>query len=343
MPLRALPRMPPMQAVDVLIRGDGAVGRALALALSHQGLRVALQGHQRPRAQDLRAYALNAASCDVLQTLRVWQALPPDAVTPVHDMRVQGDAGGRLDFSAWQAQQRELAHIVDAAALDEQLEAALRFAPALQRVSQPLPHTLLCLCEGREAGDLRPMGFAVQQQAYGHSALAGRLVSDTPHQGRAWQWFGAGAEVLALLPLDRPTPGHSYALVWSQPAERARERALAPEALAQALQQATQGAAGKLTMAGAAQTWPLALRQVQPWVRPGVALLGDCAHQVHPLAGQGLNLGLADVAALAQVLRTREPWRTLDDLRLLRRYERARALDTWAMARMTDGLWRGFA
>lgn len=331
--------------VDVLIRGDGAVGRTLALALSHQGLRVALLGRQAPRPADVRAYALNEAAQALLQRLRVWDSLPPDARTPVLDMQIQGDAGeARLNFSAWQSHLTALATIVDAAELDQALDTALRFAPHVQRVDAEVPHALLALCEGREAQGLEARGITVRRQPYGHHALAGRWLSDTPHQGRAWQWFREGAEVLALLPLDRPEAGHGYAMVWSQDAAEAQRReALSPEALAAELQALLPPAVGTLRPAGPARAWPLASLQAHPIVRPGLVLLGDCAHQVHPLAGQGLNLGLADVADLASVLAQREPWRALGDPTLLRRYERARALDTWVMTRACDGLWHGFA
>src|SRR5689334_16047552 len=108
-------------AFDVLVRGAGAVGASLALALSRQGLRVALQGEQRPgAAPDVRAYALNAASVALLTELKVWGALPTDAATPVYDMHIAGDVpGAALEFSAWQHGVRQLAFIVDAAALDE--------------------------------------------------------------------------------------------------------------------------------------------------------------------------------------------------------------------------------
>jgi len=331
--------------VDVLIRGDGAVGRSLALALSHQGLRVGLLGRSQPRPHDVRAYALSAGAQALLARLKVWDGLPADAKTPVHDMQLTGDQeNGRLNFSAWQSHLPDLAVIVDAAELDAALDAALRYAPHVQRLETEVPHSLLALCEGREAQGLEVHGIQVERRAYGHHALAARWVSDTPHQGRAWQWFGAGAEIVALLPMDRPEPGHSYALVWSQPEDEAQRRlALSPEALAAELHTLTQGRAGTLRAAGAAQAWPLSLLRATPMVRPGLALLGDCAHQVHPLAGQGLNLGLADVAALAEVLSQREPWRPLGDLSLLRRYERQRALGTWMMATVTDTLWHGFA
>ncbi|WP_374660484.1 FAD-dependent monooxygenase [Inhella sp.] len=328
--------------VDVLIRGSGAVGQSLALALAAQGLRVALRRPHGPASarEDVRAYALNAASQRLLAGLRVWDGLPADARTPVVDMRVQSGQG-RLDFSAWNAQADELAWIVDAAALDAALATALRFAPHVQWVDEEPGHALLALCEGREAASRQQLGIAVQRRPYGHDALACRLVADVPHQGRAWQWFLAEGEVLALLPLDRPEPGRSYALVWSQPAATARERLQEDEG---AFEQELAARTGQtLRLASPRQSWPLQWLRAERVAGEGHVLLGDCAHLVHPLAGQGLNLGLADVAALARVLAAREPWRPLGDAKLLRRYERERAADTLLMGTLTDSLWLGFS
>lgn len=341
-------------SVDVLIRGDGVVGRSLALALAAQGLRVGLRGqpqdqpqdqsqghsqdHSPARAHDVRAYALNAASQALLARLRVWDSLPSEARTPVADMRISA-TGGRLDFSAWQAHAEQLAWIVDAAELDTQLDAALRFAPHVQRLPADAPHALLALCEGREASSRAQLGVAAHERPYGHDALATRLVADQAHQGRAWQWFSDDGEILALLPLDRPEPGRSYALVWSQPAERAAERvALSAADFEQQLRARTDQA---LRLVAPRQRWPLRLLRATAMAGEGFVLLGDCAHLVHPLAGQGLNLGLADVAALAEVLAAREPWRPLGDAKLLRRYARARAADTWLMGEFTDLIWAG--
>lgn len=325
-------------SVDVLIRGDGAVGRVLALALATQGLRVALRGRSQPRGPDIRAYALNAASQTLLAQLRVWDGLPADARTAVADMRVQAGSG-ELHFSAWQAQAQELAWIVDAAALDEQLDRALDFAPHVQRVDTEPPHQLLALCEGREAASRDALGVGVQQRAYGHDALATRVLAELPHQGCAWQWFSSTGEILALLPIDRPEPGRSYAVVWSQPAARAAERRQQPPVDFEAELSALTGQ--RLQLVAEREAWPLRLLRAEQLCGDGFVLLGDCAHLVHPLAGQGLNLGLADVAELARVLRQREPWRRLGDAKLLRRYERGRSADTWLMGELTDALWVG--
>jgi 2-polyprenyl-6-methoxyphenol hydroxylase-like FAD-dependent oxidoreductase len=106
---------------------------------------------------------------------------------------------------------------------------------------------------------------------------------------------------------------------------------------------ATGGDAGALRVAAPRASWPLVHARAEAWCGPGWVLLGDAAHVVHPLAGQGLNLGLADVAALTRVIEAREPWRSLGDAKLLRRYARERLAPTWAMGQVTDGLLRLFS
>ena len=342
-----------MTTLDVCIRGRGAVGLALGLALARQGLRVGLIGAGDAGAAhgalpDVRAYALNAASRALLTELKVWDALPADAITPVDDMHVEGDsAGGVIDFSSWQQGVDALAWIVDAAELDTALRTAARFAPHLvclaDGTAEAAGAALSVLAEGKASAGRQALGVRFDVQAYGHTALAARLVSDDTHLGMARQWFRS-PDVLALLPLDRPEPGRSYALVWSVPAVRAQVLQQMPVAeFEAALADATGGAAGQLQLATGIAAWPLALAQADRLCGAGWVLVGDAAHLVHPLAGQGLNLGLADVAALARVIAEREPWRALGDEILLRRYVRERALPTRAMALLTDGLLHLFA
>ena len=337
-----------MPAYDVLVRGAGAVGLAAALALARQGLRVALlratAAGAEPAAADVRAYAVNAASVRLLSALKVWDALPADARTPVHDMHIEGDApGAALDFSAWSQGLAELAWIVDAAELERALHAAVTFAPHLQIVSAEVPATLQVLAEGKDSGAREKLGVQMQRHAYGHRAIAARLVSDQAHAGLARQWF-RHPDVLALLPLDRPRAGHGYGLVWSLPDARADElMAMAEAGFTAALMDATAGAAGALSLCSARAQWPLAVGLADAVHGPGWVLLGDAAHVVHPLAGQGLNLGLADVAVLAEEIAARETWRSLADVRLGGRYARRRRGPTWAMAQLTDGLLQLFA
>jgi 2-polyprenyl-6-methoxyphenol hydroxylase-like FAD-dependent oxidoreductase len=332
---------------DVCIRGAGAVGMALALALSRRGLDVALQGPAAaaPAASsDVRTYALSATSAALLKELKVWDALPADARTAVFDMHIEGDgAGAVLDFSAWDQGLEALTWIVDAAELDLALARALQFAPHVTRVDHEVPAELLALADGKYSGGREALGVSIDVQRYGHRGVAARLVADRAHAGLARQWFRS-PDVLALLPFDRPVPGRSYGLVWSVPDARADElMAMEPAAFEQALMDATSLAAGTLRLAGERAAWPLMRASASAISGRGWVLLGDAAHVVHPLAGQGLNLGLADVEALARVIGAREPFRPLGDERLLRRYARERAAPTLAMTEVTDGLLRLFA
>ena len=337
-----------MSKIDVRILGSGIVGRALALKLARQGLAVGIDarpgapagGEQRA---DVRAYALNAASVALLSELKVWDGMAPDARTAVYDMRIAGDDRGALAFSAWQQTVPALAWIVDAAELEQVLETAIRFAPAVSVVEADATALLTVIAEGKAAAARDRLGIEFERHAYGHSALAARVVSDVAHAGVARQWFRA-PDVLALLPFDRPQPDRSYGVVWSMPQDEAERLAQAGDAeFDAALDAATGGAAGTLHVQGARATWPLMQAGATVVVGPGWALVGDAAHVIHPLAGQGLNLGLGDVEALARVIAGRERWRALGDEALLRRYARARLWPTRAMAGAVDGLWQLFS
>jgi 2-polyprenyl-6-methoxyphenol hydroxylase-like FAD-dependent oxidoreductase len=333
---------------DVCVRGTGVVGLALALALARQGLRVALQETNAApaRGEDVRAFALNAASVGLHSQLRVWDALPGNSATPVYDMHVMGDAhGAAIDFSAYAQRVRELAWIVDATALEAALAEGVRFAPHVARLGadEAAEAALRTIADGRDSAAREALGIGVERHDYGQRAIAARLVASQAHRGRALQWFRA-PDVLALLPFDRPEPGRSYGLVWSLPNARAAELlALDAKGFEQVLNEATQGLAGALGLGSARAAWSWTLARAERAAVSGHVLLGDAAHVVHPLAGQGLNLGLADVATLCRVLAEREPWRDIGDAKLLRRYERERAAPTLAMGRLTDGLEQLFA
>ena len=335
-----------MKRHDVLVRGAGIVGQSLALSLARLGLSVALRpdADKREGQPDIRAYALSAASVSLLQGLKVWDALPAHAATPVHDMHVEGDAAGLIEFSAWDARVGELAHIVDAAVLERELASAVRFAPHVSVVKDDdVQAPLVALCEGKASSAREALGVSFVRDDYGHRAIAARLEASLPHRNTARQWFRS-PDVLALLPFDTPVPGSSYGLVWSLPKERA-DALLAQDdgAFEQSLMEATAGNAGELKLASARAAWPLMRARATAVSGPGWVLLGDAAHVVHPLAGQGLNLGLADVAALTKVMAQREAWREVGDEKLLRRYARERAVPTWAMGQITDGLLQLFA
>lgn len=334
------------QRADVVIRGAGVVGQALALLLAQDRLRVALVAPPAaPRADDVRAYALNNTSRELLRALRAWPDDVPGAVTPVSGMQVHGDADGTLRFDAAELGAEALTWIVDVPALERRLGDAIGFAAGVQRVDEAPAARLTVVCEGRHSATREALGIEHNVFPYPHKAVAARLRAAQPHGGIARQWFADG-EVLALLPLGGAN-AHELALVWSLPTDQAAQWLQAePTALAAAVQARSMQALGELTLLGAPQAWPLQLSRARRWISRTstgtVVLAGDAAHAVHPLAGQGLNLGLADAAELARVLHAREYWRELDDPKLLRRYERARAADVQAMAWVTDGLFSLF-
>ncbi|MEO6407286.1 MAG: FAD-dependent monooxygenase, partial [Burkholderiaceae bacterium] len=236
-----------MNKADVLVRGTGIVGTSLALALARGGLRVVLRdtAPQSQARDDVRAFALNAASVALLSELRVWDSLPVSARTAVHEMQVHGDAAGSsIEFSAWQQRVGELAWITDAALLERELATAVRFAPHITRVDEDVAAPLTALCEGRDSQTRERLGVPLRRVDYRQSAIAARLVSDRAHAGVARQWFTSDG-VLALLPFDSPRDGHSYALVWSLANLRADEiMALDAAAFEHALASATGGVAG---------------------------------------------------------------------------------------------------
>ncbi len=348
-------------AFDVCVSGSGAVAMSLALALSADGWRVAWARSPQPAnpAQpDVRTYALNARAIKLLTQLRIWPALQAFSA-PVLEMDVRGDEGGALSFSAWQQCVRELAWIVDAAALERLLGEAMRFAPRVEVVAPvgeqnpPVDAALLAICEGKHSSTRAALGVSFTRQEYGHWGVAARLQATQAHHGVARQWFRS-PDILALLPFNQPDPTASYGLVWSVPQSRAQHLlSLSPSEFEQELQDAilqsdpsAPAKVGQLSLTSPVAAWPLALAQAGRWTGPGWVLLGDAAHQVHPLAGQGLNLGLADVDTLVAVLkqaRADEPWRSPGDERTLRRYARQREWPTKAMAGLTDGLLHLFA
>jgi 2-polyprenyl-6-methoxyphenol hydroxylase-like FAD-dependent oxidoreductase len=340
------------QAFDICIRGAGIVGSTLALQLARERLRVALVGSAMPPAPDktdVRAYALNAASRGVLDALRCWP--DPDDATAVQAMQVHGDDGGEVNFSAAQQGTEALAWIVDVQALQARLADAVRYQPLIEILSSPPPAALTVICEGKASTTRAEWGVDYSVTPYHQHAIATRLTCEKPHGQIARQWFASDGSILAFLPLNGVL-GNSVAVVWSvDEAKSAELLALGAEEFAGRLAQASQQSLGRLALISERAVWPLQLASADRWVGTALvdgterawALAGDAAHTVHPLAGQGLNLGLADAAALAQVLRERDYWRAVGDTKLLRRYERSRKAGLLALAGATDGLQRLFA
>lgn len=351
---------------DVAVIGPGVAGLAAALGFAQQGLRVALVG-PRPRLHvptaeapyDTRIYALAPGSAQLLDRLGVWSRVDADRMCPVERMRVFGDAGDELTFDAYGAAVERLATIVEESELARVLDAACGYQPAIRRIEASfhgmrplgdrvevqladgatLDAALLVGADGANSAVRAAAGISAELKPYGQTALVANFAAGREHLNVAWQWF-TDEGVVALLPM----PGARVSLVWSAP------EALAPELLglgaadfAARVTSRTGQALGTLTPLGPVGAFPLRLLTVHRLVGHGLALVGDAAHVVHPLAGQGLNLGLQDVDALLRAVGAREAFRGPGDPVVLRRYERARAEPIGLMRFTTDGLTRLFA
>ncbi|VWD57944.1 ubiquinone biosynthesis hydroxylase UbiH [Burkholderia contaminans] len=349
---------------DVAVVGGGLVGKTAALALTQSGYKTALLAQPAtPRPADLafdtRVYALSSSSQALLERLRVWQALDHSRLAPVFDMRVYGDAHAELHFSAYQASVPQLAWIAESSLVEASLDAALRFQPNLTwfdaraqgfdvrddaavltlSSGQVLEADLVVGADGAHSWVRSQMGAKVERRDYRQTGVVANFKASLPHRETAYQWFHEG-EIVALLPL----PDGHVSLVWSAHTAHADELlALDPAQLAAEVERVSHGQVGTLDCVTPAAGFPLALQTVDKLITPRVALVGDAAHLIHPLAGQGMNLGLRDVAALADAIAGKESFRNLGDTVLLRRYERSRREDIRALMVATDGLQRLFA
>ena len=289
-----------------------------------------------------------------LRELGVWQSLPQDRLAPVHGMRIYGDGAGRIEFDAYSAGVPELAWIVEDSVLQHALWDGLDVpifaaqtkvlaigAEAVElRLSDEarLSAKLVVGADGANSLVRRQAHIAASESDYGQSAVVANFACEKPHANVAYQWFQRGA-VLALLPL----PQQRVSVVWSLPtAEAKRISAVDAAALCDELKTGTRGELGALRLVTPPRSYPLRRLSAERLVSSRIALAGDAGHVIHPLAGQGLNLGLQDARVLSEVLNAREPRRDPGELRLLRRYERQRAEPILAMDTMVDSLFRLF-
>jgi 2-octaprenyl-3-methyl-6-methoxy-1,4-benzoquinol hydroxylase/2-octaprenylphenol hydroxylase len=355
---------------DVAIVGAGVVGAALALALARARFDVALIETRAPEAfdparHDLRVYALSPASAAVLERLDVWGDVVAARVSPYATMRVWVDGpDAELRFDAALVGESQLGYIVEDSLLRAVLWRALErtrgvtlHCPArAQSLDREGRAARLVLEDGREivarllvAADgahspLRELaGLATAGQSYGQRALVANVETERPHEATAWQRFTPDGP-LAFLPLA----DGRCSIVWSLKDARATEMlALDDAAFRAALGRAFGMRLGAVTATGPRAAFPLRLLLAERYVDHRIALVGDAAHVVLPLAGQGLNLGLLDTAALADVLDGAAAAREdVGDAAVLARYERWRRGEAALAARsfdLLDGLFRSDA
>ena len=360
---------------DVLIVGAGLTGMSLALALAGAGRRVAvLDARDAPLVPaaaadapfDTRIYAIGPASAAWLETSKVWSALDRSRIAPVYDMQVYGDSARdqvpSLALSAYRAGIGELCTIVEERELARVLASAAQFAPRLTIIrpatalrlqleadaarvaladGSVLEADLAVAADGARSWAREAAGIAVDTIDYRQTAIVANFDCERPHHNCAAQWFrqeaGGGSGILAYLPL----PGRRISIVWSVASDEAlRLSSLAMPLFAERVAAAGMHSLGALAPAGERACFSLSNQRARRLAAPRLALVGDAAHVLHPLAGQGLNLGFGDCAELFDRLQS---VRDCGEFGALRAYERARKAALADMHFVTHGLARLFA
>jgi 2-octaprenyl-6-methoxyphenol hydroxylase len=355
-----------MDRADVIIFGGGMVGLALAAALDSSGLSTIVVDPADPAkrsdaAFDGRTSAVSSSSMRMLQAIGVADYLPPAG--PIRAIQVaDGLQPGGLRFDpgdgddeplGWMHENRHLR-----AALRDRAEAGAHSwllwkstVTAVERGAhgvtvaladgRKLSAPLLAAADGRQSPTREAAGIRVARWRYDHAAIISTLRHERSHEQIAYEIFYPGGP-FALLPMTDDQQGHRSAIVWSVPADDAPGwLSLSDDDFAAEARAAMGGFLGDITMAAPRSTYPLGFHHAARITAGRLALLGDAAHAIHPLAGQGLNLGFRDAAALAQVLvEGARLGLDLGDRQLLDRYQRWRSLDSLMVAMATDGLTR---
>jgi len=313
-------------SADVVVVGAGPVGLVLACALADGGLKVLVVDradveNEGVAVETQRVVAVNRASEFVLSHLGVWQDLSADAVCPFKDIHVwQAFSASHVRFSASEVGQADLGAIVSVLGLKQVLlsrvlahsnisllapEVVVDFSVGGERVEVVLKSGVQCHAkllvgaDGQFSQVRKLAGFSLNQRFYGDHALVSTISCEKPHEACARQRFLASGP-LALLPLADP---HQCSIVWSAPPELCDEwLALSDEDFCRVLSQASEFCLGRVVCASPRLSFPLYEQSVGHYVQDRVALVGDAAHTIHPLAGQGVNLGFLDAACLAQVV-----------------------------------------
>lgn len=370
---------PQIRHTDVVVVGGGITGKACALGLAQLGLQTieiapdlsqtvaSPQGAQWGQ----RVYAFSPSTQKLLAHLQIWDALDHSRLQAVRDMRIYGDRGEKNDhlhLSAFEAGTPQLAWIGESNLIEHTLDQASRFQNKLERIADVVEKIevdaqgsilylksggviraqLVIAADGANSPIRSAIGITASEESYSQSAVVANWTCTYPHLETAFQWFLPGGDIVAMLPL----PNQQVSMVWSTSPEHAAEllklnqsawhdrfTTIANGAIFQQL--------GELMLNSTPAAYPLrkirAARFIGPPESPKVALIGDAAHVMHPLAGQGLNLGLRDVAVLLNILGKRESFRPINDFTLLRRYERQRQGDTSALLWVTDKLKKLFS
>lgn len=355
---------------EVAVIGGGITGLASALTLSQSGLSVALispeQNNITQENFDSRIYALSPSNVQLLKNLRIWDSMDLSRVCPISDMRIMGDEThntryqGVLNFNAYSAHQTELAWMVEQNNVQKSLYQAIQFAPNITlfntsahslninenqvkittKSDQTINAELLIGCDGAQSWTRSALSIDKDIFDYEQSGVITNFTSTLAHKNCAHQWFFSDGSILALLPL----PKQQVSMVYSCATNTASKLlVLSSEALSKHISELSHHILGDLIANTSAQAFPLRRMKAHHFISQRAILLGDAAHTIHPLSGQGLNLGLQDIACLQKLITQRKPHQAIYDPRLLRQYERQRLTETTKMQAVTHTLNRTFS
>lgn len=349
---------------DVIIVGGGMVGTTFALLLAKQtDLKIALI-EANPPARILvadaplqRVSAINPASQQILGEINVWQMLYPSRLGPFEKMQVWETSGSDLQFSAADIGVDYLGHIVENQHIQQQTLAAAQKHPQIDVIcpaqpqqyqpgqitldnGQTLTAELIVAADGARSILREQAGIESRGWAYKQHGLVATIHTENPHQKTAWQRFLPGGP-LAFLPLN---DAHLCSIVWSLPTEQAEHfKAIDKTNFELQLAETFEYRLGKVELVSERASFPLALSHAKEYVKPRFALLGDAAHTIHPLAGQGVNIGLQDAKALAEVIAwASQNQRQIGSLHTLKKYQRHRLAENLQMQFTMDGFHRLF-
>ena len=361
---------------EVMVVGAGLVGLSAALALHQLGFEVVLVDEHVPLAEqdercdwDQRIYAISPHNVSWLKSLGAWQHLDKQRVTPVQAMQIWGDTTQtplmldadviNVDAMAFIIEERALMRALLHQAQQQGLRTIFGVKPTSVDISpiqaqltldsgQVIQSDLLLAADGTNSWVRQQANITFTQKDYQQTAIVANFGTEKPHDQIARQWFrqerlsqraDAHAGILAWLPLSE----NKISIVWSVPTAYAQLlMQLDNTAFAHEVMQAGNATLGEMTLLGERAAFPLVLKQAEALTQGALALVGDAAHRIHPMAGQGVNLGFRDVIDLADILRHKRSYQNVNDPSLLKQYARARKADVFSMVSLTSGLYHLF-
>ena len=345
---------------DIVVVGAGLVGLSAAIAFAQQGKNVVLVDAKKPviqqkKAWDERVYALTPATETWLKSIGVWAHVVASRVNAINAMHLFDDADHLLALRDEDANLPKLGLIIENQNLMHALWAQLNSLENVTLITdapcqtlnnthqqvvlglesgQKIAAKLIIAADGVDSWVRKLANISVTKKDFQQTAIVANFLAEKPHQHIARQWFGPH-DVLALLPL----PDKMVSMVWSVSTEKAAELlALTSDELAHNVQHHSKSILGTLKQAGKTRAFALNQQTATQLIAERVVLMGDAAHQIHPMAGQGVNLGFGDVMQLVQLATKLHSMQDIGDNTALRQYERARKVDIVTMNQLTSGL-----